>query len=157
MAGFSDWGGTSWAEDLDAAKSQATAWLSSTAGAKRWPAAATSFVTSAISASAEAADGWFSDDVAGFWAVLAATMDRYTGTKPTSWDKLRDTFAAAGGATVTTEKARDEGSVSTVVGGTVAASVEDLEDAAKAAKSSGPMVVLGLAALGVVVYAATRS
>ena len=156
MSVFSDWGGTAWAEDLDTAKAQALAWLSSVASSKSWPSAATAYVTAAIEQSYDAADGWFSDDVPAFWSLVPSVMDAYTGSKPTNWDKLRDAYRAGSGAATTTAAAREEGSVATVAAGTLEKSIEDVQEIAAATKSYGPLVLGALAVVAVVAYAASK-
>lgn len=149
---FSDWGAASWSEDLEAAKAQADTWLVSTGTIKKWSAAELAFVRAAIVAAGDAADGWMSDDIPGFWTDLSARVRAYTGKKPESWDKVADAYALAGGASTTTAAGREAGSVATVAGGTVAGTAGDLaEMGAAAGEAIGllkrPYVWVGLAAL----------
>lgn len=156
MSLFSDWGAADEYEELEAAKSQALTWLSSVASAKGWSSFYKGSVETFINQAATAADGWFSDDVTGFYQGIVDRMDGVadawvaSGTPlPTNWDKLRNTYASAAGAAERTLEGRQAGSVATVVSGTVEGAVEDVKTAVNPAKSLIPWIVgaVGLWAL----------
>lgn len=154
MALWSDWGAASWSEDLAAARDQAHAWTATTAGSKGWSDYWKGTVDVFIDAAYTAHDGWFQDDVTGFWSDLVAAMDGQTAALtaagqssalPANWSKLRDAFGSAINAASTTAAAREEGSVATVVGGTITESVEDVRTAVNPKKSALPWLLgLGL-------------
>jgi len=151
---WSDWGGTGWAEDVTKAEAQAQTWLASVATAKTWSSTAQAQVKGYIKAAADGAS-----DATAFWRALDKA---YKAGPPTATnaDKLGATFASAAGTAATTATGRDQGSASTILGGTVAGAVEDVAEAAEAAgeaasllKSPVTWVVL---ALGAVALAARR-
>lgn len=152
MSWFSDWGGTGWAEDVEQAKAQADAWLTSVADSKGWQATSRTFVAGIITAAADS-----SSTAKTFWATLAKNYAAYQ-PRETNADKLGATFNSAAGTATTTSAARDAGSVSTVVGGAVAGSVEDVVEIAEGAGDAlsllkSPLAWVVLAGLGAVYLA----
>lgn len=150
MGVFTDWGANDEFEDLDAAKKAALVVVASTASARKWSDYYKGTVESFVETAYKASDGWITDDVEGFYASVAAAMDGLTSAWttaktpiPDGWTKLRDYFASAGQSTATTTAAKEEGSVATVVGGTIAKTGEDLATAANPLKSVVPWLVLG--------------
>jgi hypothetical protein len=144
---FSDWGGSAWAEDVSAAKSQADTWLASVAGAKGWTSASKSLVAGLITSAADS-----SKTATAFWSTLHKNYSAYQ-PKETNADKLGATFASAAGAATTTAASRDAGSVATVVGGALSESVDDVVEIAEGAGGAlsllkSPVAWVVLAALG---------
>lgn len=145
---FSDWGAAAEYEDLPAAVAKAREWLASVAAARKWSAAWSSPVEAAIVEAGEDADGYFSDDVAAFYVDLAEAMDATAAAVaakslvlPEGWQKLRNTYASAGGAAETTAAARESGTVAAVAASTVKATASDVAEVAVAAGTAVANVV----------------
>lgn len=159
------WGTQAWSEDLVAARDQALAWLASTAAARGWSAYWSGTVEAFVAAAYQATDGWWSDDIPAFWSGLGQAMADHAaalrasgnaGAIPAGWDKLAESYAAAGGATLTVEAGRSASSAVTIAAGTVSATAGEVGEViaagATAAKAGVSLFkspwAWGLAALG---------
>lgn len=132
---FSDWSGTSWAEELGDAVRQAYEWVSTTAEARGW------------SAEAEAEAGYYiataeanaSGDVGAFWSGLSSEWPT-GGSYPAGWSDLADAWASASGTVRTTEAARDEGSLGDVAAGTAKGISDDIVESSTWLRTWGPWI-----------------
>lgn len=142
---FSDWGVASWQEDVGQAHAQAVAWIAQTSKAKTWTS---QWSDTAYDLAATAED--ISDTAEAYWKSLLAAWKGYRG--PSGWDSLGEAFASAGHASYTAATSRDEGSVASVVKGTVAKTTDDLKTMADPTKSVVPWIVALVAIGGGYVY-----
>jgi hypothetical protein len=129
---WNDWGGSGWAADVVQASAQAEAWLDAVATGKGWRSSAVGNVKTSIVQAKEAGSA------AAFWADLVRRYDLLKLTEPNA-DKLRATYASAGGVTTRTDAARESGTVLGVVADTVS---ESAEDVAEIAEGAGKAVAL---------------
>lgn len=131
-----DYGTTGWATSLDAAVEQAETWISTTADAKGWSSADRAAAADMIEAARANADGWWSDDIAGFFTELGAAMSARS-SQPGGWAKLAAVFSGSAVATVASvEEAEHASSASTIIAGTVTSSAQDVADIGAAAATA---------------------
>lgn len=147
---FADYGTSGWDSDLPKADSQARAWIETTATARGWSAAWKAAGLGHVDAALEAADGWLSDDVGLFWQTLCDLFDGATGA-PAGWPELRNTFASASGTVAQRELASTAAVVQEQAQEAVEKAAEAVEESATWWGSNGRYVLIGLAALGLVV------
>lgn len=150
---LSDWGTADWTEDGDAARVRALSDLDRTATARGWDAYWRGTVYDIVAA--VPGDGHALD----YWTAVIAALDPFilawdrSGTPmPDGLVKQRDAWASAINAAATVLEGREQGTVSTVVGGTVAGAVEDVKEAVDPMRSPWPWVVGGALAIGAATY-----
>lgn len=155
---FSDWGAASWSEEVEAADQQAREWVDATSRARGW----SDYWRDSFVACINAALASDADTAVAYWLEVTRLCSEWIasveagGVKPPDGvTKLRDTFASAAGAATTTAAGRDEGSVSAVVGGTVAGVAEDIATATNPRRSWVPWGI-GAALLAGLAYAVRR-
>jgi hypothetical protein len=143
----SDWGTQAWAEDVGAAYTQAAGWIGKVAAARGWSGdwqkLAYQLATNASRSG---------KTPIAFWGALkelwqAAEEDAVAGV-PDGWSKLGKTWAAAAGASYQVSKGREAGSWTTIAGGTISGSVEDVKAGVDWWGRHGKKVLLGAAAVG---------
>lgn len=136
---FSDWGTSGWSTDLDAAVLQALEWLGTVAEAKAWSDDWQQTGVDAI----EYAES-VTSEAGTFWPALHAVWASRGGSDaPDGWAQLGDAWEAAYGATDAVADAQSEGSVETVVEGTILGTAADIGDAVNPEKSVLPWLVGG--------------
>lgn len=152
MSTFSDWGAAGEFEELAEAKKWALEQIAQVAKARGWAEYYSGTLEAFVAEAATNADGWFSDDVDGFYQGLVDRIDvlgnswKLAGSPiPAGWDKLRNAFAAAAGAAAVTLEGREAGSVATVAKGTVDGSIETVKKVTNPFKSPWPWVALAVA------------
>lgn len=149
MSWFSDWGTSSWAEDLEAAANQAYSWASTTADARGWSQEWTDYAYQLIEEAEDAGEGWVWDSTEDFWVALTTSWSAVPNP-PAGWDELGTAFASAAGTTYTVTASRDEGSAASVVGGALSETTTDLAATADPEKSPYPWIAAGLVLVGLV-------
>jgi hypothetical protein len=141
------WGGSAYAEDIEIAVAEAESLVLTVALAKSW----TSEQEAAAASTIEAVAG-LADDAPQFWALLGPAFKGEPALEGAlSLGKVVATFEAAAQAGQTLEESREEGSVSTVVEGTLEQSGDDAAELWGDAKP-----LLGVAAIGWVLWQGLR-
>lgn len=125
-------GQSKWATDLDTARQFAQASIDRVATEQAWPAELKTWADGQVSTWYENADGWFVDDVPGFWDALADAFEARvaTGGQVESLAKvaafLRSAQRTADGA----EAADEANDPATILLGTAEGSADDALTAA---------------------------
>lgn len=136
-------GQSAWAVDLDAAHTFAIETIDRVAAARGWSAEWRKWAVDEVNAAMHTADGWFTDDVAGFWQALT---DKFAAASlvegaPVGLDKLSDAWASAVATSGSSSEARRANSPTGLAADTVEASAADVSEVvvagAKAAGSVG--------------------
>ena len=147
---WSDWGAASWQEDVDAAVVEAHRQVTETADARGW----SSYWRGTLDGLVEAADEADHDTAFEFWRDLYSRAFEFSrqlqagGVElPDGWVKRVNVWQSAAQAADTLEDAREQGSVSTVVSGTLDGAVETAGRITDPTRSLVPWAV-GAAVLG---------
>lgn len=130
---FSDWGADAAYEDIDDANDQLEAWMEMAVDGG-WPQGAATAIIELGNDTLSSMETWFGYDTgtaAEYWSDVqegAASAVEAAGYDPDeldNWDKWIAALGSAESTAETTEGARDEGSVATVLSGTVAGTAAD--------------------------------
>tara|TARA_Y100000296_G_scaffold81510_1_gene108814 strand:- start:511 stop:1143 length:633 start_codon:yes stop_codon:yes gene_type:complete len=133
MAWWSDWGSDAAYEDIDDANDQLEAWMQNAVDGG-WPQGAATAMIELGNDTLQDNETWFGIDTGtaeAYWsAVRSGAEDAvedagYDPDELANWDEWMSALDSAAGTAETTEAAREEGSIATVVSGTVAGTGAD--------------------------------
>lgn len=139
-------GQSAWATDLDTAHTYAMSTAQAVATARGWDSIWTQWIVSTVNAAMHTADGWFRDDVGGFWTEVASEAAEAAAlpNAPDGMSKLAAAWHQAAVTTTGAEETQRANSATGLAADTAAASVADVADVAKAgadaAKGAGRLL-----------------
>ncbi len=147
ILGFSDWGTSAWAEDIDSAQSYAEQVVEVVADERGWSDAQLEYGGRLINEAYKRSDG-----VQDFWENLALL---WSPQSVDGWLELEAVWDSAAVTSSTVSDSREAGSFSEVVGGALGETAEELGDAGRATVDWLPLIV-GVAVVGGVAIVAWR-
>ena len=131
---FSDWGADAAYEDIDDANDQLEAWMENAVDGG-WPQGAATAMIELGNDTLQDNETWFGIDTgtaAAYWSAVRSGAEdavEAAGYEPAdlpNWDDWMAALDSAAGTAETTAAARDEGSIGTVLSGTVAGTATDV-------------------------------